>query len=137
MLTNVVVQRLTGDVSTPKTRQLAFTALSLTTATSNLASPVAAGYLIEHFSYAAVYMWALGLPLRFPIVLLFPGMRRLLNTASRRRKKFLEADGQTNKERSGSAMDFLKESADACRSLCFGDDLHCLGSRQFADTGLC
>ncbi len=51
MLTNVVVQRLTGDVSTPKTRQLAFTALSLTTATSNLASPVAAGYLIEHFSY--------------------------------------------------------------------------------------
>ncbi|WP_302016939.1 MFS transporter [Sutterella wadsworthensis] len=109
MLTNVVVQRLTGDVSTPKTRQLAFTALSLTTATSNLASPVAAGYLIEHFSYAAVYMWALGLPLLLSIVLLFPGMRRLLNTASRRRKKFLEADGQTNKERSGSAMDFLKD----------------------------
>ena len=109
MLTNVVVQRLTGDVSTPKTRQLAFTALSLTTATSNLASPVAAGYLIEHFSYAAVYMWALGLPLLLSIVLLFPGMRRLLNTASRRRKKFQEADGQTNKERSGSAMDFLKD----------------------------
>ena len=109
MLTNVVVQRLTGDVSTPKTRQLAFTALSLTTATSNLASPLAAGSLIEHFSYAAVYMWALGLPLLLSIVLLFPGMRRLLNTASRRRKKFQEADGQTNKERSGSAMDFLKD----------------------------
>ena len=109
MLTNVVVQRLTGDVSTPKTRQLAFTALSLTTATSNLASPVAAGYLIEHFSYAAVYMWALGLPLLLSIVLLFPGMRRLLNTASRRRKKLPGADGQPNKERSGSAMDFLKD----------------------------
>lgn len=97
MLTNVVVQRLTGDVSTPKTRQLAFTALSLTTATSNLASPVAAGYLIEHFSYAAVYMWALGLPLLLSIVLLFPGMRRLLNTQAEDEKSFRELTGNPTK----------------------------------------
>ena len=107
MLTNVVVQRLTGDVST-QNQAACFYGTSLTTATSNLASPVAAGYLIEHFSYAAVYMWALGLPLLLSIVLLFPGMRRLLNTASRRRKKLPAADGQSNKERSGSAMDFSK-----------------------------
>ena len=50
MLTNVVIQRLTGDVSTPKTRRFAFTALSLTTASSNLAAPVVAGYVIEHVS---------------------------------------------------------------------------------------
>lgn len=40
MLTNVVVQRLTGDVTNPKNRRFAFTALSLTTASSNLAAPV-------------------------------------------------------------------------------------------------
>ena len=38
MLTNVVIQRLTGDVTTPKNRRFAFTALSLTTASSNLAA---------------------------------------------------------------------------------------------------
>ena len=42
MLTNVVIQRLTGDVTTPKNRRFAFTALSLTTASSNLAAPVVA-----------------------------------------------------------------------------------------------
>lgn len=47
MLTNVVIQRLTGDVTTPKNRRFAFTALSLTTASSNLAAPVVAGYVIE------------------------------------------------------------------------------------------
>lgn len=63
MLTNVVIQRLTGDVTTPKNRRFAFTALSLTTASSNLAAPVVAGYVIERLSYTAVYVWSAVAPL--------------------------------------------------------------------------
>jgi len=67
MLTNVVIQRLTGDVTTPKNRRFAFTALSLTTASSNLAAPVVAGYVIERLSYTAVYVWGAGAPPPLPL----------------------------------------------------------------------
>ena len=113
MLTNVVVQRLAGDVSTPQTRQLAFTALSLTTASSNLASPVAAGYMIEHFSYASVYAWAVVLPAVLSLALMLPGMRRILDAAPRSAAKAAgnaEKTGAGKKApEKGSAMDFLRD----------------------------
>ena len=72
MLTNVVIQRLTGDVTTPKNRRFAFTALSLTTASSNLAAPVVAGYVIERLSYTAVYVWSAVAPLILSVLLFVP-----------------------------------------------------------------
>lgn len=87
MLTNVVIQRLTGDVSTPKNRRFAFTALSLTTASSNLAAPVIAGYVIEQVSYAAVYSAAVVLPIVLSVAMLTPGMRSVLVAAKARKPK--------------------------------------------------
>lgn len=45
MLTNTVVQRLTGDVSTNETRALAFTLLSIVTALSGLLTPIFVGLM--------------------------------------------------------------------------------------------
>lgn len=78
MLMNTVTQRLTGDVCRPGDRQSAFTALSLVTASSNLATPVAAGYVIEHFSFSAFYIWCLIAPVILAAILSLPFMRGLL-----------------------------------------------------------
>lgn len=83
MLTNVVVQRLTGDVTAPERRRFAFTALSLATATSNLCSPVAAGYVIEHLSCAAAYVWSVAAPAILALTLLSLGMRQTLRGRTR------------------------------------------------------
>lgn len=99
MLTNVVIQRLTGDVSTPQSRRFAFTALSLTTASSNLAAPVVAGYVIEHASFAAVYSWAVLSPLLLSTAMFTPGMKRVLAAAKPRRTAV--------KTTKGSAKDFF------------------------------
>lgn len=99
MLTNVVIQRLTGDVSTPKTRRFAFTALSLTTASSNLAAPVVAGYVIEHVSYAAVYSAAVVMPILLSLAMLTPGMKAVLGSTKSRQPK------ETTKK--GKAKDFF------------------------------
>ncbi len=99
MLTNVVIQRLTGDVSTPKTRRFAFTALSLTTASSNLAAPVVAGYVIEHVSYAAVYSAAVVMPILLSLAMLTPSMKAVLGSAKSRQPK------ETTKK--GKAKDFF------------------------------
>lgn len=99
MLTNVVIQRLTGDVSTPKNRRFAFTALSLTTASSNLAAPVVAGYVIEHVSYAAVYSAAVVMPILLSLAMLTPGMKAVLGSAKSRKPK------ETTKK--GKAKDFF------------------------------
>lgn len=102
MLTNVVVQRLTGDVTTPKDRRFAFTALSLTTATSNLAAPVVSGYVIEHVSHSAVYAWSVVSPLILSVLLFAPAFGRVMKAGSR--------TGKANSEGSkGSAMDFLRD----------------------------
>ena len=108
MLTNVVIQRLTGDVSTPKNRRFAFTALSLTTASSNLAAPVIAGYVIEQVSYAAVYSAAVVLPIVLSLAMLTPGMRSVLAAAKARKPKDAVKKGKAKDAvKKGKAKDFF------------------------------
>lgn len=102
MLTNVVVQRLTGDVTQPKDRRFAFTALSLTTAGSNLAAPVVSGYVIEHVSHSAVYAWSVLSPVILSLLLFAPAFGRIMKAGSRA--------GKTSSESTkGSTMDFLRD----------------------------
>lgn len=103
MLTNVVVQRLTGDVTTPKNRRFAFTALSLTTASSNLAAPVVAGYVIERVSFSAVYVWSVAAPVILTLLLFAPAFGRIMRAKPRAAKA--KAD-----DAKGSAMDFLRDA---------------------------
>lgn len=104
MLMNTVTQRLTGDVCRPGDRQTAFTALSLVTASSNLATPVAAGYVIEHFSFNAFYIWCLIAPVILATILSLPFMRGLLVKRDRMRAK------KTEEEKSaGSSLDFFRD----------------------------
>ncbi len=102
MLTNIVVQRLTGDVATPKNRRLAFTALSLTTATSNLAAPVISGYVIEKISFSAVYAWGIAAPIVLSVLLLLPAFGAVMKAKPR-------AVRQDAGKTKGSAMDFLRD----------------------------
>lgn len=102
MLTNVVIQRLTGDVTTPKNRRFAFTALSLTTASSNLAAPVVAGYVIERLSYTAVYVWSAAAPLILSVLLTVPAFGIVMKA----RPRAARADTERTK---GSASDFLRD----------------------------
>lgn len=78
MLTNTVVQRLTGDVSTNETRALAFTLLSIVTALSGLLTPIITGYMIEHFGFASFYCWVAGAPIFVGLMCLLPFMRHVL-----------------------------------------------------------
>ena len=78
MLTNTVVQRLTGDVSTNETRALAFTLLSIVTALSGLLTPIITGYMIEHFGFASFYRWVAGAPIFVGLMCLLPFMRHVL-----------------------------------------------------------
>ena len=102
MLTNVVIQRLTGDVTTPKNRRFAFTALSLTTASSNLAAPVVAGYVIERLSYTAVYVWSAVAPLILSVLLFVPAFGIVMKA----RPRAVSAEAGRTK---GSAADFLRD----------------------------
>ena len=102
MLTNVVIQRLTGDVTTPKNRRFAFTALSLTTASSNLAAPVVAGYVIERLSYTAVYVWSAVAPLILSVLLFVPAFGIVMKA----RPRAVRAEAGRTK---GSAADFLRD----------------------------
>ena len=102
MLTNVVIQRLTGDVTTPKNRRFAFTALSLTTASSNLAAPVVAGYVIERLSYTAVYVWSAVAPLILSVLLFVPAFGIVMKA----RPRAVRAEAERTK---GAAADFLRD----------------------------
>ena len=102
MLTNVVIQRLTGDVTTPKNRRFAFTALSLTTASSNLAAPVVAGYVIERLSYTAVYVWSAVAPLILSALLFVPAFGIVMKA----RPRAVRAEARRTK---GAAADFLRD----------------------------
>lgn len=102
MLTNVVIQRLTGDVTTPKNRRFAFTALSLTTASSNLAAPVVAGYVIERLSYTAVYVWSAVAPLILSVLLFVPAFGIVMKA----RPRAVRAETGRTK---GAAADFLRD----------------------------
>lgn len=102
MLTNVVIQRLTGDVTTPKNRRFAFTALSLTTASSNLAAPVVAGYVIERLSYTAVYVWSAVAPLILSVLLFVPAFGIVMKA----RPRAVRAEARRTK---GAAADFLRD----------------------------
>lgn len=102
MLTNVVIQRLTGDVTTPKNRRFAFTALSLTTASSNLAAPVVAGYVIERLSYTAVYVWSAVAPLILSVLLFVPAFGIVMKA----RPRTVRAEAGRTK---GAAADFLRD----------------------------
>lgn len=102
MLTNVVIQRLTGDVTTPKNRRFAFTALSLTTASSNLAAPVVAGYVIERLSYTAVYVWSAVAPLILSVLLFVPAFGIVMKA----RPRAVRAEAGRMK---GAAADFLRD----------------------------
>lgn len=105
MLMNTVTQRLTGDVCRPGDRQTAFTALSLVTASSNLATPVAAGYVIEHLSFSAFYIWCLIAPVILATLLSLPFMRALLVKRERQRPKRTDARAAD----SGSSLDFFRD----------------------------
>ena len=102
MLTNVVIQRLTGDVTTPKNRRFAFTALSLTTASSNLAAPVVAGDVIERLSYTAVYVWSAVAPLILSVLLFVPAFGIVMKA----RPRAVRAEAERTK---GAAADFLRD----------------------------
>lgn len=78
LLTNTVVQRLTGDVATPKTRAFAFTLLSIVTASSGLLTPIITGYLVEHFGFSSFYVWVAFAPLAVGALTFLPFMRKVL-----------------------------------------------------------
>ncbi len=109
MLINTLVQRLTGDVSTPETRALAFTVLSIATSASGLVTPVATGYVIEHLGYAAYYAWCLCAPLAVAAISLLPAFRPILAGGGARQRA--GAAGQNSAGGRRSALDFLKMPA--------------------------
>lgn len=106
LLINTVVQRLTGDVALPEKRALAFTILSVVTATSNLATPVVAGYLIEHFGFFAFYGWVAASPLAAGLVCLMPFMREVLPGAPKKKEQ-----AQANNGKKARVTDFFKDPA--------------------------
>lgn len=111
MLTNTVVQRLTGDVSTNETRALAFTLLSIVTALSGLLTPIITGYMIEHFGFASFYCWVAGAPIFVGLMCLLPFMRHVLpavgngarKAAGTHPQKVMDFSGTRPCERSWSA----------------------------------
>lgn len=103
MLTNTAVQRLAGDVAGgAANRRTAFTALSLVTASSNLATPVAAGHLIEHVGFIAPYVWCVAAPSVLLALCALPGMRRVLARHVRRGAEATAGSGR-------GVTDFLKD----------------------------
>ena len=106
LLTNTVVQRLTGDVSTEDSRSLAFTVLSIVTACSGLLTPVVSGYVIEHFSFASFYRWVTFSPLFLGALCLTPFMRRVLAA-----KAGAGARSGKRTAAGAGALDFFKDPA--------------------------
>lgn len=106
LLTNTVVQRLTGDVSTEENRAFSFTVLSIVTACSGLLTPVVSGYVIEHFSFASFYRWVTFSPLFLGVLCLTPFMRRVLPIKA-------ETSRHSSKDAVGRAgtIDFFKDPA--------------------------
>lgn len=103
MLTNTAVQRLAGDVAGgAANHRTAFTALSLVTASSNLATPVAAGHLIEHVGFIAPYVWCVAAPSVLLALCALPGMRRVLARHVRRGAEATAGSGR-------GVTDFLKD----------------------------
>ncbi|MDO5531145.1 MFS transporter [Sutterella sp.] len=109
MLLNTVAQRLTGDICAPEDRQTGFTVLSLVTATSNLATPVIAGYLIEHISFAAFYVWCLIAPVILALLLSMPFMRGLLVKRSRDGAAAAKPAATAEEKRRRSSLDFMRD----------------------------
>lgn len=85
LLTNTVVQRLTGDVAAPSQRAFAFTLLSIVTASSGLLTPIITGYLVEHFGFSRFYIWVAFAPLAIGLLALMPFMRQVLPAGGRGR----------------------------------------------------
>ena len=102
LLTNTVVQRLTGDVSTNETRALAFTLLSIVTALSGLLTPIITGYMIEHFGFASFYCWVAGAPIFVGLMSLLPFMRHVLPAGGNGARKAAGTHPQ-------KVMDFFKD----------------------------
>lgn len=87
LLVNAIVQRLTGDVSTPETRATAFTFLALVNATSSLVTPIATGYVVEHVGCGAYYAFAAASPVVLGLICLTPAFRAILPTQGRANAK--------------------------------------------------
>lgn len=106
LLTNTVVQRLTGDVSTKETRAMAFTILSVVTASSGLLTPIISGYLVEHFGFSSFYRWVTFSPIAVGLLCLLPFMRQVLP----RKVQAGTRRGQAEVGR-GKTIDFFKHPA--------------------------
>lgn len=104
LLTNTVVQRLTGDVSTGENRALAFTLLSVVTASSGLLTPIVTGYLIEHFGFSSFYGYVAVAPVFVGLLCCLPFMRSVL--AGRR-----SVGGKRVEAGAGKTRDFFKDPA--------------------------
>lgn len=106
LLTNTVVQRLTGDISTNETRSLFFTYLSVVTACSGLLTPVISGYLIEHYGFSSFYLWVAASPIGVGLLCLLPFMKKVFSTRGGGTKR--HAAQSTEKAR---ATDFFRDPA--------------------------
>ena len=106
LLTNTVVQRLTGDVSTNETRAVAFTLLSVVTASSGLVTPIISGYLVEHFGFSSFYRWVAFSPVAVGLLCLLPFMRQVLPHKVQSKSH----SGQSDDKRGGT-LDFFKDPA--------------------------
>lgn len=102
LLTNTVVQRLTGDFSSPEGRTNAFVVLSMVTAGSGLVTPVVTGYMIEHFGFCVFYAWCVAAAVLLFVLALTPVLGSILSGAPRNRAK---GAGR------GRAVDLLKDPA--------------------------
>ena len=102
LLTNTVVQRLTGDFSSPEGRTNAFVVLSMVTAGSGLVTPVVTGYMIEHFGFRVFYAWCVAAAVLLFVLALTPVLGSILSGAPRNRAKGADR---------GRAVDLLKDPA--------------------------
>ncbi len=111
LLTNTVVQRLVGDVSSGQNRALAFTLLSVVTATSGLLTPIVTGYAIEHSGFASFYAWVAFAPVAVGLLCLLPAFRRVLPATGSGQPK------ATGTKRAAT-MDFFRDLAMRSVLLC-------------------
>ena len=99
MLSNTVVQRLTGDVVPPEKRTTAFSIMAMTASASGVLTPVVTGYAIEHAGFSGFYAWCVGAAVLTALLLLTPAFRAVFpKEAARRGEKATKQ---------GSAKDFL------------------------------
>ena len=99
MLSNTVVQRLTGDVVPQEQRTTAFSIMAMTASASGVLTPVITGYAIEHAGFSVFYAWCIGAAVLTGLLLLTPAFRAVFpKDAARRGPK---------SGKKGSAKDFL------------------------------